>query len=345
MDNVTASKRLNSYDNTKFFLIWLVILGHFTEPFVDSSADYERIFLFIYMFHMPLFFFITGLFQKTYTEKRKLNVNRVLAFIAIGYVYKMINYLRDHLLGTPSEFHLLWEDGIPWFMFVTAFVMIIMYLLRDWKPGYVMVLSVLIACFAGLDSGIGDTLCLSRTIVYFPFYAAGYYLKPEQVTGFVKKTGIRILSVLFLIAVIVLLFLYLDWFSEMRHLFTGRNPYSDWALAHGSIALRLLCYLLTAGLCTAVLSLVPGVRIPLLTSCGSKTLQIYFWHRILVEILQKTGINEKIFACGKAGFVLFSVLALVLVLLLSARPFGFPAETILRRSYDTGAAQKKGVRR
>ena len=58
--------RQSGIDNAKFVLILLVCLGHFSRVVVvtaDSPAM-RSLFLFIYAFHMPLFFFLSGLFAR-----------------------------------------------------------------------------------------------------------------------------------------------------------------------------------------------------------------------------------------------------------------------------------------
>ena len=78
-----SKRRLYLYDNLKFLLIFLVVLGHFTdgftvdlfgtaseEQFVPVSMVLNRIFIFIYGFHMPLFMFISGLFHRRDRNER-----------------------------------------------------------------------------------------------------------------------------------------------------------------------------------------------------------------------------------------------------------------------------------
>ena len=66
-------KRLYLYDNLKFLLIVLVVLGHLIDDstvklFGDGGGEtgvpqakvFSGAFVFLYAFHMPLFFFISG---------------------------------------------------------------------------------------------------------------------------------------------------------------------------------------------------------------------------------------------------------------------------------------------
>ena len=64
-------ERIYLWDNIKFILIFLVVLGHFADFHTATSLNMRRLFFYIYIFHMPLFIFISGLFsKKTINEKK-----------------------------------------------------------------------------------------------------------------------------------------------------------------------------------------------------------------------------------------------------------------------------------
>ena len=49
-------------DNIKVVLIFLVVFGHLIERYIDTSDTLMAIYMFIYIFHMPLFMMISGFF-------------------------------------------------------------------------------------------------------------------------------------------------------------------------------------------------------------------------------------------------------------------------------------------
>ncbi|MGN1166779.1 MAG: acyltransferase family protein [Lachnospiraceae bacterium] len=329
-----SSVRLYKYDNVKFFLIILVAIGHVCEPFVEKSFVMKSIFLYIYIFHMPLFIFISGLFQKKYSDGRKLNGNRVLSFILLGYVCKIVKFLMERFVyGLDTSFHLLSEDGIPWFMFVLAACMSIMYLCRNIRPVYLLTISILIACFVGYDKEIGDFLCLSRIVVYFPFYAMGYYLEPKQVAEFVKSKYIKIASGVVLVFVLYLCTVHLDVFYQTRHLWTGRNHFNQWDLERGGFILRAGCYILTSLIGISVLSLIPDLKIPFITENGKHTIRVYFWHIFIIKFLYYYGFENILFETGAVGKTVLLIIPVLLCFLLSTRLFAFPADYILEKLY------------
>ena len=66
------------FDNIKFFLIWLVVLGHFLNAYVPDSQIIKTITFFIYTFHMPAFIFLSGLFSN---RTKQFNVNKFIVYI------------------------------------------------------------------------------------------------------------------------------------------------------------------------------------------------------------------------------------------------------------------------
>lgn len=59
--------RIALWDNLKFVLILLVVIGHFSKFFQNDSSIYRSVFLFIYAFHSLYFY----LFQVCSTRMRR----------------------------------------------------------------------------------------------------------------------------------------------------------------------------------------------------------------------------------------------------------------------------------
>ena len=53
--SVASCERSAKWDNVKFMLIVLVVIGHFLSGWAGSSPTANKIFLWIYTFHMPCF--------------------------------------------------------------------------------------------------------------------------------------------------------------------------------------------------------------------------------------------------------------------------------------------------
>ena len=76
-------------DNTKFLLILLVVIGHFISGF-KKYESINCLYYFIFLFHMPLFIFITGYFSKNIIKKNK---SKILNFIVLYVIMQIIEII------------------------------------------------------------------------------------------------------------------------------------------------------------------------------------------------------------------------------------------------------------
>ena len=182
-------KRIAWWDNVRFILVLLVVMGHFADNFDDELNVYKSLFLFIYSFHMPLFFFISGNLH----SERKI-VEKCLFYFSVGFLLKIVLSISYQIIGDLPQFSLLSDIFTPWYMFAMVAFVLITYVLKDQNKIYILVISILIACFTGLDSTVGDTLYLSRIVVFFPFYWVGTMIKTETLLRLKKRFWKKIIS-------------------------------------------------------------------------------------------------------------------------------------------------------
>ena len=69
------------FDNIKAVLIFLVVLGHFLLPIHGEGNVLVLIKRLIYVFHMPLFVFVSGYFSKRIYKDGKYNFKKILYLI------------------------------------------------------------------------------------------------------------------------------------------------------------------------------------------------------------------------------------------------------------------------
>jgi fucose 4-O-acetylase-like acetyltransferase len=297
-----------------------MVIGHFADVFEGYNAC-KSIFLFIYIFHMPIMLFISGLFYKNSN-----NTSKILFYIFCGFMLKMSVTLLDRISGNETNFTLLGGKEFPWFFFVFAIYQLLMYIFRDIHKGFLLVFCILLACFVGYDKSISDYLYLSRIVIFFPFYLSGTMLTPKKVENFCKTYSKKLMGLAILIICIVffLCFFRLDDFYVYRHLLTGRNPFSDDIVAYGPIA-RFMCYLTTLLTSTSIFILVPKSRIPFFTSFGAYTLNVYYWHWLIYMLLDYIIDFKKIFEMGKIGQISFMLIGIVITIIISSsKIFAFP---------------------
>ena len=67
---MTSTARDEFWDITKAILMWLVVLGHTIQVMIGINCLSHPLFKAIYLFHLPVFFFISGYFAYTSIHKR-----------------------------------------------------------------------------------------------------------------------------------------------------------------------------------------------------------------------------------------------------------------------------------
>ena len=316
-----AKTRNFLFDNIKFILITLVVVGHFIDFYIDQSDIFKSMFLFIYSFHMPLFIFISGLFHKNKDIGKK-----VIFLVTCGFCCKILLALcRKFLRNGDMKFVLLSDDGLPWYMFVLAMFVLAGYLLRNQNKVFLFFASIVLALFVGFDKTIGDYLYISRFVVLFPFYILGNILNPEKIVEFKQKYKWLIIPSILVLAVWACVCCFkIDDIYSLRYLFTARNPF--WG-DKNSFA-RLNCYLITFAVSAAIIFTVPSKKLPFISNAGKNTLNVYFYHFDFVATLFTVDAIKNLVNLGPLGKIIIVLIAVAVSALLSLNIFSFPLKQI-----------------
>ena len=323
-------QRIAYWDNIKFFLILFVVIGHFATQYTDGSGFYKALFIGIYTFHMPLFLFVSGVFHNN-----NRIVQRVIKYLLYYFILKFFLALATFLIFKKEiNISFFTESGLPWFMLTLAFHSFLTYLLRNMNIRLVLVFSVIIACIAGYDASIGDFLALSRTIVYYPFYLAGFMLSDRKLERLTERKFLKVAGGIFLLAFIAFCFWGMDTIYVLRPLFTGRNSYSVFGGSFGALY-RLLCYLITALVSFAILAVIPHREIKIISAFGRRTLQVYTWHYIAVYLLTTFPFTETLAVySGVWGKLAYILEAVCITGLFSLKVFQYPSKFVFNQRWS-----------
>ena len=193
---------------------------------------------------------------------------------------------------------------------------------------------------SGALAGIGDFLALDRVIAFAPLFFAGYFTGPERLMRFLgaKHAGrsIVLLTALGLLCFVLIGTQTFDRLLPYKNVVYGawyyrfypeRNPAAyPGALATQLWLIRLAWFLVSGLMSFALLALMPNRQIPLITTIGQRTLQIYILHRPIRDLLLASGF---ITAAGPENIthvLLLIALSILLTIVLSAG--------ILQRLFD-----------
>ena len=267
--------RIPKWDNVKGVLILLVVIGHMVEENVGQSTACKAIFLFIYSFHMPLFIFCSGYF---YSDKRIKE--KVFFYLCVGILLLIMTFAeRVFICGRSGGLDFVNVDGAAWYMFAMAAWVLITYGLRGQQTVLILGFSLLLGCFSGYDSDIGDFLVLSRIIVYYPFYLTGHIARDsERFPDFIglhgrEYSGRNLVKITISAAVVIIwaaiCVRWLPTVYQLRPFFTGRNPFSGiYAESPLGLGVRVLCYMITFAICISLMIFIPERKLPIITKMG-----------------------------------------------------------------------------
>lgn len=306
-------KRIALWDNLKFLLIIFVVIGHYTQQFRADNETLQRIYVFIYSFHMPIFIFVTGLFSKKAVDEK--NIKKALPYLTCFFATTLILFITKTLLGLASVFELFSPSGISWYLMSMFFMFLITMLIKDYKPQYIFVLSLIIGVMCGfVQTENPDFFTWMRTLTFYPFFCLGYISDRKKIEKATNKISIKITAVIFFVAIYMLIYFYPKQANKISRLNTARHTFSELGrFAPYGWELRLLTYAISFAAIFLLISLIPRKRIKGFTSLGERTLGIYMFHYVIIYTAAYVLKIQNIFkSTSDIGFAYFIILIAIL---------------------------------
>lgn len=317
----SKSGREYYFDNLKFILIFLVVLGHFVELSMYNSNNAKIIWTFLYSFHMPLFVFISGYFAKNAVKNK--NINRGIIFLLIYLLMKIVMHIVDKCCGLNPNLNLSTVNSVQWYVFALGAWYLISILLKNINQKYLFVFSIILALIIGFDKNIGDTFCISRILVFYPFFLLGLNTNKEPLMNIVKNKRIRIVSIFYLVILILLFILFADELNLLKPIFLGKSAYNSLknSIEPWGVCVRAGWYIIATITGISVMSIIPKGK-TIVTKLGQRTISVYFYHAIIFRVCSKLEISFRVYQ--------EILLAIIVVLIFSTKLFATPLEKILK---------------
>ena len=189
-----TKKRNNEFDIAKAMGIFLVILGHMPSMVPKSIR------IWIFSFHMPLFYFIAGYFARDIKNGLELRqfIKRKWKGLIIPYIiYSCLFLFLDIVSGrvgsnqiiSEIESILLGAQGVQWFLYGLFVVSLLFAIARLIKPkkirGCFVIGCILLGCMLHFW-GIENRFQLASSLYGVGFYYLGF-LKRDKVQYDMKK--------------------------------------------------------------------------------------------------------------------------------------------------------------
>lgn len=313
--------RIAKWDNVKLLLIICVVVGHMMNTHVGASVPAQKLYYFIYLFHMPAFVLVSGLLSKG--AVRRKDYSRAFSFLLLYFLIKFLTFGVRLAVTEKSTFAFFTETGVAWYAFAVFVYYLATMFLRRFDRRYVLVLSVVLGCMAGYGNDIDNTLVLSRIFVFYPFFLIGYYLEPQRILAVTRKPLVKLAAAVVVLAAILICAGYGDQLYWSINFLKGKNPFADFeAMGRAGALYRLLHYVVSTVLSLSVIALIPERRF-FFSFIGQRTLGIYALHWPCVDIFYK-GLGGKTWlkSVWPEHYLLPAiVLGILLTLILSLKPF------------------------
>lgn len=269
------------FDNLKFLLITLVVIGHLIEP-LNEDPLLRPIYLMIYTFHIPLFVLISGYFAKNIGSGDYLN--KVISRLIVPYLlFESLYSLFDFWIYDRAElkFSYFTPYWLMWFFFSMILWKVAMpYIIRI---RYALPIVIGIAILAGYANDAQYYASVSRTLVFFPFFLIGYYLDKSWIDR-LRTTRLRIYSSIGLILTYVMISSY--GYKYKKEWFFGSFSYESLGHDEWSAGIyRIAVYGAAVLIGGMIMILIPERQLPWISTMGTNTLYTYLLHGFIVLVL------------------------------------------------------------
>lgn len=203
---MSNSKRINYIDIAKGLAIICVIIGH-------TFAKYDKldrlVITFIYSFHVPLFFILSGFFvkdqtydvKKTIIKKAKQLLLPYAVINVLRYITKLIivgfsipglkNFILSLLYANDSRAHTKFciiaapPIGMTWFLPALFFCQIIYICLNNFARKYNTSIGIIVVIMGLVSYGLNDIIwlpfSLQQAMTGLVFYHIGFLLKKHHI--------------------------------------------------------------------------------------------------------------------------------------------------------------------
>ena len=248
--DIRATQQRDNYaDFLKYFLIWMVVLGHFINLY-QYAIGIGGIFNCIYSFHMPLFVFISGYFSKRLNSYKRKSIDTLLyPFI----LFQLLNIVYTIIIPIePLSGNVFYPHHQNWYLIALFWWRTISPYKQFFKDKVAIFTSIIISLGVGFFPEWCGFLGLYKTAYFLPFFIIGSYC--EDLTNFINRL-MQHKTIWILVFIAIMSFLLFSSFNDkllnaINYGFCARVGYSgDWRL----FIIRIVSLVVSSITCCSVL--------------------------------------------------------------------------------------------
>lgn len=305
--------------NMKAVLIILVVFGH-VLPRVPGLGELKtNLRIFIWMFHMPAFLFVSGFLSKNLEKCReKALQSRLLPYVMMTVI---VAVSRDILGG--KGFHISFVVPV-----LTAWYFLVLFWYAVFTPEIVkirghFVIAVVLSLVMGMVESVGDAYAFSKTFAFFPFYLAGYHCSKELLLRIHNLS--KLWSIPALLGAVGIAYWFQGRKVDVVLMFSQKSSYHALEMSNLQGLLYRGIGFVGAILMLFVLIQLCSVHRRSLTYIGDNTLVIYSFHMAFLYLLDWLGLIQD------TGNIVLQMTQVVLITVAAVLILAIPA---LNRGYS-----------
>ena len=267
----------------KAFLIICVILGNSLEYVNPACIDTHYFILVLYIFHMPMFTFVSGYFSN---KSSRTTQEKVTNIFKIYICTQTFYFILGRLLGdTGTRLEFLTPQWTLWYFLSLMFWYIVSDFIKNKKKW--IIVSILVALYIGFDYSVGSYVSTSRTFFFLPFFVAGMAFNEKKLEKIYKNKILLGISSFALL--LILYFLSENTPVELLFEYTRYTSYFDSALY--PLFIRIFHYISAFTVGAFILSVIPTKQ-TFLSFIGQNSIVMYISHAAVIKILYKYNITS-----------------------------------------------------
>ena len=270
-------------DSLKATLIFFVVYGHILEFNIPDESINCTIRNFIYLFHMPLFIFLSGMFA--HIKDRRKYMKSIIMLIETYLIFHLLHYLVPLPYYRPLTLlnYIIYPTWTMWYLLSLASWRLIVYAIGETtmrkKKVLFITFSIIISILGGFVP-VGPHLSLQRTMCFLPFFVCGFYCNMSDMRYAISRIPI-VLAMTICVCATVGLYFFVK--INLGYIVLGSSNYYVNDNPIISLILRLLFFVCTIILSVSVARLVPTNKY--LADIGRHTLFIYIVHSFVAVVI------------------------------------------------------------
>ncbi|MFV0429655.1 MAG: acyltransferase family protein [Arachnia sp.] len=292
-----AKDRTPFWDNGRWLLMVLVILGHSLDSVNGQSNAVLGAYVWIYSFHMPAFAVLSGYFSRA-TPPSPARMTQLVTDLLIPYfVFDTIWFFVKWAVRGDQVFDPTAPGWTLWYLLALAlFRLALPYLaLLRWPLAWAVAASVIVGYLPAVDT----TFSMSRAVALLPFFALGWWVKDRALVDRWKLLGPRpwwvpVVAVAVLATTAWAAWHFADLWREVRltEWLYYRSAYEAMGVEQWwAGGVRLLLIGIAVVVMSAFLALVPR-RAYRWTHFGQASMYIYLLHTFVLFGFREAGMLD-----------------------------------------------------